>query len=66
MPRIINIQRTWQTVGPLANAETWQCVEGKVAISLAASPGDNDGIVLFDCRGWDIAAGKTREVSPGW
>lgn len=60
MPRITDIQPTWTAIAaPTATAETWQCVEGRVAISIAAAPGADDGIHLWDGRGWDVPAGAT-------
>lgn len=60
MPRITDIPTTWTAIGvPTATAETWQCVEGRVAITIEAAPGTDDGIILWDGRGWDVPAGAT-------
>lgn len=68
MPRITGISTAWTAIGaPTATAETWQCVDGKVAITLEAAPAADDGIILYGGRGWDVPAGATvryRRVGP--
>ena len=60
MPRITDITLTWTAIAaPTASAETWQCVDGRVAITIEAAPGPDDGIELWDGRGWDVPTGAT-------
>lgn len=58
MPRITDIGTDWTSV-TLTQAETWQCTDGKVALTTHANPGPEDGIVLTPGQGWQISSGKT-------
>lgn len=59
MARIQATNTDWSAGTELTEAETWQVVEGKAWITVEASPGDDDGILLHGERGVQIASGKT-------
>lgn len=49
----------WQTYGPLAAEELWQCRKGKVLITLEAVTDNDQGTVLAEGDGIYVATGKT-------
>lgn len=56
---LITLTTTFQTFGPLAAAEFWQCRNGQVLLSLEAGTDNDRGIIINEGEGFDIAAGKT-------
>lgn len=58
MPRITDVTDEWSSPVTLSANEFWQCHEGYVAVSTAASPDPNDGIRLAEGQGVDIESGK--------
>lgn len=53
---------TWQSYGPLAAEELWQCRAGKVLISLEAITDNDQGTALSAGDGLYVAAGKTVRI----
>lgn len=56
---LVTLTTTFQTFGPLAAAEIWQCRNGQILLSLEAGTDENRGLVLNEGDVFDIAAGKT-------
>jgi hypothetical protein len=56
------LSTSWQTYGPLAAEELWQCRKGKVLITLEAVTDNDQGAVLAEGDGIYVATGKTVRV----
>jgi hypothetical protein len=56
------LSTTWQTYGPLAAEELWQCRKGKILITLEAVTDNDQGAILSEGDGLYVAAGKTVRV----
>lgn len=61
MPRI-TLTTTFQTFGPTAAAEVWQCHKGQALLSLEAGTDNDRGIVMNEGDVFDVATGKTVYV----
>jgi hypothetical protein len=57
-----SLSTSWQTYGPLAAEELWQCRKGKVLISLEAIADNDQGTALVEGDGIYIAVGKTVRI----
>jgi len=59
---ITDITEAWTAGTTIAATEIWQCTDGKVAISVMASPAVDDGVVLHAGDAVRILAGKTVKL----
>lgn len=58
-PTRINRSAGWQSYGPLATAELWQCREGAMLLTLEAPTDDNQGIDMRERDTFEVPSGKT-------